>query len=333
MTSRDHQIALIEGEPPAAVDFSANGLVAPVADGVVVRTGTTDGGVHVELRVSEEAPPDLELIGWDEIVEVSWTAPSGSARIFGSGMGVGTPPWPGEYRVRVSARGRDRSDGRAYVRLHVWPAPLAPQTVHKRSDLLGYRLRGEPAPVRPDPHEAPHLWILDSWVQVAATVTVVTGATFEEVLRSFGADPARSMSLRARREIYDIDPPCVAVTTVDGGVAAVEDNGWEASARPVVEALSRSGRAASVYWNVDGLKRLSFAENGQLLASFEPGFGVESAVPPEVAEALQGIDFEDYRDKVPKGLAAAVRFTGAVLRKEDIERIEAADLVYPISRH
>lgn len=331
--SHNHQIALVEGEPPAVVDFSANGLVAPVTDGVVVRTGSADGAVNVELLVTEEAPADVELIGWDEVVEVGWTAPSGSARLFGSGMDAGTPPWPGEYRVRVNARGRDRSDGRASFRFHVWAAPLAPPTVHKLTDLLGYRLRGEPTPVRPDPPEAPHLWILNSRLQVAATITVVTGATVDEVLRSFGADPARSMSLRARQEIYDIDPPCVAVTTVDGAVAAVEDNGWAASERPVLEALSRSGRAASMFWNVNAVTRLSFAENGHLLASFEPGFGEESAVPPEVAEALQGIDFEDYRDRVPKCLAAAFRFTGAVFGPEDLERIEAADLVYPLIRH
>jgi hypothetical protein len=88
-----------------------------------------------------------------------------------------------------------------------------------------------------------------------------------------------------------------------------------------------------VFWNVNAGGRLSFAQNGRLLASFEPGFGTDPDVPPEVAEALQGIDFEDYRDKVPKELAAILRFTGATFRKEDLERIEAADLVYPISRH
>jgi hypothetical protein len=122
------------------------------------------------------------------------------------------------------------------------------------------------------------------------------------------------------------------VTTVDGGVAAVEDNGWVASERPVLEALSRSGRAASAFWNVNAVTRLSFAENGRLLASFEPGFGEESRVPPEAAEALQGIDFEDYRDKIPKCLAAAFRFTGVVFGPEDLQRINAADLTYPISR-
>jgi hypothetical protein len=247
-------------------------------------------------------------------------------------MDARTPPWPGDYRVRVSARGRDRPDGRENFRFHVWPAPTAPQTVHKQWDLLGYRLRGEPAPVRPEPPETPHLWILRTSLQVAATVTMVTGTTVDEVVRGFGADPARSMSLRARREIYDIDPPCVAVIPVEGGVAAVEDNGWAGSERPVLEAVSRSGRAASMFWNVNAVTRLSFADHGRLLAGFEPGFGEETSVPPEVAEALQGIDFEDYRDKVPKCLAAIFSFTGTVFRKEDLERIEAADIVYPIHR-
>lgn len=331
--AQNHQLALVEGEPPETVDFSANGLVVPVSDGVLVRTGTADGHVGLELRVAEDAPPDVETLGWDEVVEVSWTAPSGWAQFVGSGMETGTPPWPGDYRVRVYARGRDQTDSPEYFRFDVWPAPAAPQLVHKHFDLLGHRLRGDLAPERPEPPEAPHRWILKSSVQVAATITVVTGATVDDVLRGFDADPAHSMSLAARRQIYDIDPPCVAVTTVDGGVVAVEDNGWEGSTGPGLEALSRSGRAASVFWNVNAGGRLSFAQNGRLLASFEPGFGTDPDVPPEVAEALQGIDFEDYRDRVPKELAAILRFTGATFRKEDLERIEATDLVYPISRH
>ncbi|HEV8626241.1 MAG TPA: DUF6461 domain-containing protein [Acidimicrobiia bacterium] len=332
VAARDHQLFLVEGTPPAAVDFSANGLVAPVADGLVVRTGTPEGSVNVELRVTEEPPPEVELVGWDEVVEVSWTAPAGSAAFVGSGMGARTPPWPGEYRVRVNARGRDRADGREHFRLHVWPAPVAPQTVHKQSDLLGFRLRGEQVPVRPEPPEAPHLWITDSSLGVAATITVVTGATIDDVVHGFGADPARSMSMRMRRQIYDIDPPWIAVTTVDGGVVAVEDNGWEGRTAPVLEALSRSGRAASMFWNVNAVTRLSFAQSGTLLASFEPGAGMDRDLQPEVTEALQGIDFDDYRDTVPKGLAAVFRFTGAVFRKDDLERLEAADLAYPISR-
>jgi hypothetical protein len=332
VAARDHQLVLVEGDPPAAVDFSANGLVAPVADGVVVRTGTAEGAVSLELRVTEEPPPEVELVGWDEVVEVSWTAPTGSAGFVGSGMGARTPPWPGDYRVRVNARGRDRADGREYFRFHVWRTPVAPQTVHKRSDLLGCRLRGEPVPDRPEPPETPHLWITYSSLGVAATITVVTGATVDDVVHGFGADPARSMSLRARRQIYDIDPPCVAVTTVDGGVVAVEDNGWEGSNAPVLEALSRSGRAASMFWNVNAVTRLSFAQNGELLASFEPGAGMGTEFPPEVTEALDGIDFDDYRDTIPKALAAVFRFTGAVFRREDLERIEVADLAYPITR-
>jgi hypothetical protein len=68
--------------------------------------------------------------------------PSGLAR-------PATPPRPGDYRLRVHARGRDDADEDEGYELAVWPAPAAPAIVHKRTDRLGYRLRGEPVPDRP----------------------------------------------------------------------------------------------------------------------------------------------------------------------------------------
>jgi phage tail tape-measure protein len=89
------------------------------------------------------------------------------------------------------------------------PLTAAPEIVHKRTDRLGYRLRGEPEPIRPEQPELAYRWVKDSALNTGATVTVVTGVTVEEVLRSFGADPARPESLRfldedatARMSIY-----------------------------------------------------------------------------------------------------------------------------------
>ena len=49
-----------------------------------------------------------------------------------------------------------------------------------------------------------------------------------------------------------------------------------------------------------------------------------------VAEALAGLDFDDYRDKRGKGLTAVERFTGRGITAEDLDRIEAADVGYRI---
>lgn len=65
-----HRFALVEGKVPEAADFSVNGLVAIVPDGVVIRTGTAEGSVRVLLKVFAQPPP-LDVRAWDEVVEVS----------------------------------------------------------------------------------------------------------------------------------------------------------------------------------------------------------------------------------------------------------------------
>ena len=125
--------------------------------------------------------------------------------------------------------------------------------MHKRTDQLGYRLRGEPEPARPWPPERAYRWIQHSTLSVAATVTVVTGATAEDVLRAFGADPDRPDSLQ---QISD-------------------------------DVIARTA-------------------------------------------ALDGLDFDDYRDSTGKGLVAVQRFTGHGITAEDLERIEAADVAFRI---
>jgi hypothetical protein len=105
-----HRFALAEGQVPDTADFSGNGLVAVVPGGVVIRTGVGEGSVAARLNVPADEPP-LEETGWDEIVEVSWRAAAGQARLNPQFSDLDvlatTPPWPGDYRLRVHATGRD----------------------------------------------------------------------------------------------------------------------------------------------------------------------------------------------------------------------------------
>ena len=328
----DHRLVLAGSETPGAVDVSGNGLVVPVPGGAVVHTGVAGGPVSVRLRVLDSPPESAETTGWDEVVEVSWTATLGGAAIvteaWRPGLTLRTPPWPGEYRLRVHASGRDDSpDGDApedYLLL-VWEAPATPEIVHKRTDRVGRRLRGEPDTPAPPRPEADYRWIRRSTLSEAATVTAVVGSTSDEVLRAFGADPAEPASLLELAS--ESEEPWVAVLAVgDGRVLAVEPNGWQASERPVLYGLSRRGRAASMYWNM-GRSRLSFAESGQVLAQFEPGW---EPVPAEAAHLVAGMDLEDHRGTSQKGLVAVERFTGIRLREEDLAATDTADVAYPI---
>ncbi|MFG1871610.1 DUF6461 domain-containing protein [Micromonospora arborensis] len=336
VTAAEHRFGLAEHELPEQADFAGNGLVAVGDGGIVVRTGVAVGTVLVELAVLAEAPDELES-GWEEIVEVSWRAAEGRASVLapdgtgGRGLRRQTPPWPGEYRTRVHARGRDDLDAELEsYKLVVWGAPAAPEIVHKRTDQLGHRLRGEPEPARPPAHA--YRWIRRSPISQAATVTVVTGATVEQTLRAFGADPDRPESINdIQRDLSLRRATDSWITVLDGSdaVLVVEDNGFRGTDAAVLRIASTGGRAASMFWNVNALTRLSFAEAGQLLAAFEP-WGREEH-PPEVAAALAGLDFAEPGDRAEKGLVAVARFTGRGVTAADLARIRAAGIGYRIT--
>jgi hypothetical protein len=320
----NHMFALAEGPVESTVDFSENGLVAIVPGGVAIRTGHENRGVGYTLRVVEE-PSEPDLLLWEEAVEVSWHAPAGGASIAGAGSHNTAPPWPGDYRVLVCARGRDEDDER--YELTIWRAPLADPLVHRTSDRLGHVLRGEPEPPVVVPPEADYHWIESSSLSDAATVTFVAGKSAAEVLRDFGADPAAPASARELSQQGTLDP-WVAVLDVPGGVVAVEYNGWVASDERVMRALSSPDtRAASMYWNVNALNRFSLARAGESLACFELGL----QEPPPAAEGLlEDLDLASYRHRSAKGVFAAARFTGLSLAPEQLAAIESADVGYPI---
>jgi hypothetical protein len=312
----------------------ANGLVQVVPGGFVVRTGATDVDLTVWLRVlAEEEPGGIALGSWDEVVDLSYDVVGGSASLTGPHAPARsrwplTSPWPGPVRARISARGRDEVDPLAEVyEIVLWPAPAAPEVVHKATDRLGHQLRGEPAPpavVRP---EAAYRWVDDSSIGEWATVTVVTGLGVDQVLKAFGADPDKPVPFDELSEESDFGL-WVAVLPVSGTVLVVEDCGWQGTQEPVLRRASTAGRAASMQWNTTGKTLLSFARDGTVLDMFLP--------PPyhqpddaDVSAALDGLAL-DYNHPTETGLAAVERFTGYRLRRADLDRIESAGVGYRV---
>ncbi|RSN56019.1 hypothetical protein DMH01_29855 [Amycolatopsis sp. WAC 04182] len=327
-TVRGHRFVLAERPVEGEADFGGNGLVATVPGGIAVRTGLGEGQMQVSTQILEGPPERLDVDWWDEVVEISWRAERGDAT-FGEDdrRRPATPPWPGDFRVRVHAIGRD-GDERERYELMIWEAPPAPDVVHKQADRLGYVLRGEPVPERENPPEADYRWIGESALGEAATVTVIAGGDAVEALRGFGADPAEPVSALELSQQFELDPWVVALR-VDGGVLAVEFNGYQGSHGPVLAPLSLAGRTASMYWNINGLTRLSFADKGKVLAGFELGHQEEIA-DQGVREALADLDFDSYRDRREKAFVAVERYTGYRMKAEDIERMMAADVAYRI---
>ncbi|MFC0542301.1 DUF6461 domain-containing protein [Kutzneria chonburiensis] len=323
----DHVFTLAEHPFESTVDFSANGLVTAIPGGLAVRSGLESGSVSFTMRVVE-APPEPDLSLWHEVVEISWHAPAGGAVVSGdSGQRNLAPPWPGDYRALVSAR--DRGEDREYYELVIWPSPAAEPLVHKHSDRLGYVLRGEPEPPLVVAPDAVYHWVESSMLRDAATITFVPGRSSADVLRAFGADPAKPLPLLEfqDRDYQNIDP-WVCVLDRPDGVIAVEFNGWQGSNQPVLRGLSSTGRAASMFWNVNGTRRLSVARDGTVLASFD--LRPEATDSPEVLALLADVDLDDPYHLSAKGLLAATRFTGITLTPDDLRHIAAADVGYAI---
>jgi hypothetical protein len=343
----DHVFTLAEGPLASVPDFSENGLVAVLPDGIAVRAAQESGSVSVSLHVVKD-PPEVDVSIWDEIVELSWRAPAGGAALSGAGETTQifqtvqnsqaiqtsqaiqiTPPWPGDYRVRVCARGRDEENGQEYYDFVVWHAEAADPVVHKQSDRLGHLLRGEPVPVVPAAPDEVYRWVESSHLSEAATVTFVADKTSSEVLRAFGADESAPTPIEQfhDRHYSNVDP-WVCVLDVPGGAVAVEFNGWQGSDRPVLRALSSPGnRAGGLFWNVNAVTRFSLARNGDVLTNTE--FYGDDIKSPEALELLAGLDLEG-RHRKAVGLLAASRFTDVWLSAEDLARIEAVDIGYPI---
>lgn len=149
-----HQFNISDEEGPTAPDlaYEHNGLVQ-VTDGVtVVHTGIHTGDVDVTVTFHETAPaPGND--DWQEIVELSAHSASGDLMVRGlmddldEELPVLSFNGPGDYRLRIHARGRDTAVDLApdevteWYLIQAWPAPAAPVAVLRHSDSYGASVR------------------------------------------------------------------------------------------------------------------------------------------------------------------------------------------------
>ncbi|MFD6434179.1 DUF6461 domain-containing protein [Streptomyces venezuelae] len=153
----------------------------------------------------------------------------------------------------------------------------------------------------------------DLGLQEAATFTAVCDGDEDAVIRAFGGDPthARPMLLEDLRELDD-DGDFILVSRSGTTVVAVESNNFQGSREEVLRPLSRLGRTASAFWNVNAVSRLSLAEDGLLQS-------VLDMVVPEDPYGARPDAWEPLLDGLTlgvggswgSGLAAVERATGA----------------------
>jgi hypothetical protein len=167
-----HQILLVDAGRHGRSVTGHNGLVDLVPPGgAAIFTGVYMGPVAVSVEARRSAPESVDLDGWDEVVEVSLAVPEGRLEPAAVGLDVEDPfpiltlAGPGDYRIRVHARGRDTDvDGVAeepveQYRIAVWPAPPAPEIIHRQTDGYGAQMRSSAATAPPPaPPPPPDPW-------------------------------------------------------------------------------------------------------------------------------------------------------------------------------
>lgn len=123
-----------------------SGLVLTSPGSTVIFTATHTGEVLIELDVRDSAPGTVDLTSWDEAVELSLVTGDAGEMVLAAGTALTglpgnpdlTPSGPGSYRLLVQARGRTTTSRRPGIpeeyRLHIWPAPPAPEDIHKTAE-------------------------------------------------------------------------------------------------------------------------------------------------------------------------------------------------------
>jgi hypothetical protein len=175
-------------------------------------------------------------------------------------------------------------------------------------------------------------WVRDygrSKIAQAACITVATCLSCEEVLLALGADLDSGTLPWA--DLSQIEEPTVAVVAAGDAVVAVEPNGWQGNRPEVLRPLSRSGRAASTYWNTDSDMKVSVAEGGRLLCTFDPvAPDRRQGDNPAVVEPLIGdLDFAAGA-WAEQCMILVERFTGVRVTPEMVAGLNRVSVITPV---
>ncbi|MET8980970.1 hypothetical protein ABZX85_35745 [Streptomyces sp. NPDC004539] len=150
-----HQFDIKDEDGPTGpeLNYRQNGIIGVLDGVIVVTTGIHTGSVDVDIALHETEPaPDDGA--WEEIVEISARSVSGDLQVRGmmddldEELPVLAFQGPGDYRLRLHARGRDTAIDLApdeiteWYLVQVWPEPTRPMSVLRQTDRFGASNRG-----------------------------------------------------------------------------------------------------------------------------------------------------------------------------------------------
>ncbi|MEW2424035.1 hypothetical protein AB0911_26160 [Streptomyces nigra] len=141
-----HQFDISDEDTPTGPDLDRrhNGLVRVIDGVIVVVTGIHTGNVDVTVTL-HLTEPALTSDRWQEIVEISARSLAGELMIRGvlddlhEELPILSFQGPGEYRLRIHARGRDTAVDCApnevteWYLIQAWPSPAREATVLRQT--------------------------------------------------------------------------------------------------------------------------------------------------------------------------------------------------------
>jgi len=145
--------------------------------------------------------------------------------------------------------------------------------------------------------------------------TAVVGLDRGETVRRLGGDPDRSQPRTFDECFWKADGPQWAqVAAVDTGVLVAEHNGWRGE--ETVEMLSRGGRLACFFRNVQAVMHFVYAVDGRVVAEFDPLLQTrpnDAAARQAIGSELDGLRFGLFGAE-PSALSLLERLTGVSVR-------------------
>lgn len=162
----------------------------------------------------------------------------------------------------------------------------------------------------------------------AGCVSVVVGMEVRDALTVVGAEPDRPLT---SPDVHDeLGATHISVAGAASGLPVdvtvlVEDNGWEGARPEVLAAWSKRGRAASVFWNVNGVVRFVCARGGKVVACLElPPDDDADDLPATLRRVWERAD--ESSGLVAVGMAMVERFTGVTVPN-------VTDVAYPTTAY
>jgi hypothetical protein len=161
--------------------------------------------------------------------------------------------------------------------------------------------------------------------------TALLGISADDVAARLRADPVGANRRTFDECFWTVDDPQYAQLAPAGdGVILAEHNGWRAEEE--AEALSRGGRLASFYRNVNAVMRFVYAVDGKVQAAFDPLLDSrpEEGCDPRVLDPwLRGLPFGLHAAE-PCAMTLLERCTGVRVTRSWLNRRQPAVRLPPL---